>query len=164
MIIIGIDPGKQGGMAFMDEGRNCRTFPLPMIDRKVDVGALQEFILDNYQVFLSSILNRSILVYLEKQQVRGGQRGQALIGENYGRITAVLDLLKLVTKEIPSPTWKKALFPDQKTHGNKEISIQKCLEWGYELPTLRPKGKKLHDGIADAICIAMYGWYDQETP
>jgi len=30
------------------------------------------------------------------------------------------------------------------------------LEKGYKLPTLNPKGKKLHDGIADAICMAEF--------
>ena len=148
-------------MAFIDEVRNCQTFPLPIVDRKVDVGALQEIILEYFSG--GSTVTDLVLwrVYLEKQQIRGGQRGQALIGENYGRITAVLDLLRIPTKEVTSPVWKKALFPGKKTYKDKKISIEKCLEEGYTLPTLRPRGKILHDGIADAICIALYGWNDQ---
>jgi len=52
------------------------------------------------------------------------------------------------------------MFPDQKTNKDKDVAIKYCLEAGYELPTLRPKGKKLHDGVADSICIALYGLKD----
>ena len=161
MVIIGIDPGKTGGVALMNERRNCHTFPLPMVDNKVDVGALQEIILEYFSGRSTATDSTIWKAYLERQQLRSGNRGNMVIGENYGRITAVLDLLRIPTKEVSPHLWKKTLFPGQKTKGNKEISIKKCLEEGYQLPTLRPRGKILHDGIADAICIALYGWNDQ---
>lgn len=163
MIVIGIDPGKYGGIVFMDMGKNCKTFPLPLTGNRIDVGSLQELI---YETGLHdvSFWDRAAggnvewaIAYVEIQQVRHGNMGNLLIGENYGRILAVLELMDITIRLVRSQDWKKAMFPGQKTAGNKDISIQYCLDAGYELPTLRPKGKKLHDGIADAVCIALYG-------
>lgn len=160
MIVVGIDPGKQGGIAFMVRGKDCKAFPLPIVDRKVDVGKLQELIIENCTAM---DFGGHVYAFVEVQQIRSGNRGNLLIGENYGRITAMLDLLTYSTEEVHAWDWKKALFPGKKTKGNKEISIKRCLDEGYDLPTLKPAGKKLHDGIADAICIALYGLKKLET-
>jgi len=159
MIVVGIDPGKTGGIAFLEKGKNCEggLYKMPINVSKVDVGELQTIFLEHLST------GEEHQVYIEKQQVRARQRGGALIGENYGRIVAVLELLELTTIEVIPRVWKSTLFPDQVTAGNKEISIQKCINEGYDLPTLKPTGKKLHDGIADAICIALYGWKKLET-
>ena len=171
MIVTGIDPGKQGGIAFMDEGKNCLAYPLPQVNGKVDVGKLQELILEYYHSWLSkhhSWLSKHFTfeykAFIEIQQVRGGQKGQFGIAENYGRITAILDLLSIQIEEVRPVEWKGMLPPREEGETDKDVSIQYCLDLEYKLPTLKPKGKKLHDGIADAICIALYGWEQIEFP
>ena len=159
MVVIGIDPGKTGGIAFMDPSLNCQTFKMPIYpnSNRIDVGKLQEIFLE--KAFKTLLFGEKI-AYVERQQVRHGQRGGSIIGENYGRILTVLELLDISYKEVLPWTWKGWLFPGKKTDQNKKIAIEWCVDQGYELPTLRPKGKILHDGVADAICIAKYGWYD----
>lgn len=160
MIVVGIDPGKQGGIAFLEKGKNCvgGMYKMPLEGSKVDVGELQTIFLEHLSI------GEEHKIYIEKQQVRARQRGGALIGENYGRIMAVLELLELSIVEVIPKVWKSTLFPGQVTVGRKDISIQRCIDEGYILPTLTLRGKKLHDGIADAICIALYGWKKLETP
>jgi len=168
MIIIGIDPGMTGGITFMSEGKNCKSFPLPVEGKRVDVGKLQELI---YEVGFHEVnfWNRVAdgeaewaIAYVEVQQIRSGNRGNLLIGENYGRILAVLELMEITIRLTRSGDWKAEMFPGQKTNKDKDVAVQYCLDAGYELPTLRPKGKKLHDGVADSICIALYGLNDAE--
>jgi len=160
MVVIGIDPGKTGGIAFMNSESNCKAFPLPIEINRVDVGKLQEIILEQAQY--TPVRYKSV-AYIERQHVRAMQRGGILIGENYGRVLAVLDLLEIPYVEVLPYTWKGTLFPGVNTKGDKEITVKRCLDQGYKLPTLRPNGKKLHDGVADAICIAAYGWIHQDS-
>jgi hypothetical protein len=150
----------------MDKGENCKAFPLPVTGNRIEVGILQELIYEEgfhdvgFWERASGGEAEWATAYVEIQQIRSGNRGNLLIGENYGRILAVLEMMDITIRLVRSGDWKKALFPGQKTQGNKDISIQYCLQAGYELPTLRPKGKKLHDGVADSICIALYGLDD----
>ena len=168
MIIIGIDPGKYGGIAFMNKGENTRAFPLPTVDDRVDVGKLQEMIYEigyhevNFWGRAHGGEAEWAIAYVEVQQTRAGNKGNLLIGANYGRILAVLELMDISIREVTPRKWKGSLFPDQKTEGDKDVSIKYCVEAGYDLPSLRPRGKKLHDGVADAICIAVFGVKDAE--
>ena len=80
----------------MEEGRNCTTFPLPINEEgRVDVGKLQELILETFhKVYMKGpYTDNWAVMWIEQQQMRGRQRGQFLIGENYGRLTATFDLI-----------------------------------------------------------------------
>jgi Holliday junction resolvasome RuvABC endonuclease subunit len=159
---IGIDPGLHGGLAMLNKGLDIVTFhAMPVKDKDVDSNSMWDWLLELMMTIMASgTPAHEVRVFLEKQQIRSNQKGAMRIGANYGRIIAVLEFLDLDVTEVTPQAWKSSVLKnvDSKKTGEKNRSVAYCLEMEYELPTLNPNGKKLHDGIADAVCIALYGW------
>jgi Holliday junction resolvasome RuvABC endonuclease subunit len=147
MIILGIDPGKKGGLAFYNPYDDTFVYNCPMpLDSAgmVDVLQIQDLI----------ICNQASFAIIEKQQTRGNQRGNMVIGSNYGRLTAVIELCGLKYEEVRPKVWQKKLG----LNGDKQNTIDWCIRRGYAVPmTSNNKNARHHDGVADAIAIAVYG-------
>jgi hypothetical protein len=143
MMILGIDPGQSGGLAFIDfDSRQCHLYPMPLRGSRVDVYTLQDLI----------IQHAPQRAYLEAQRVKGNQRGQALIMLNQGRLEATLELCDVGYSLLDPKVWQKAI----NVSGDKNEHIDHAAAY-CQIPTLKPNGRKLHDGIADAVCIAVAG-------
>lgn len=147
MIILGIDPGKKGGLAFYfpHDKTFVETVKMPITkDGKVDVLQIQDKI----------ILNQVSVAYIEKQHTRGNQKGNMVIGSNYGRLTAVLDLCGVMYAEVTPKEWQNAVG----LNGDKAQTIEWCINRGYSVPmTSKNKNARHHDGVADAMAIALAG-------
>jgi hypothetical protein len=146
MMILGIDPGQSGGLAFIDfyaDGVLSSTlYPMPIRAGRVDVDAMQDLI----------IQHKPQRAYMEAQRAKSGQRGQALIMINQGRLEAVLELCGVGYNLLDPKVWQKAIGVSGSKAEHIEYAGQYC-----HIPTKFPKGRKLHDGIADAVCIAVAG-------
>lgn len=167
MKIVGIDPGKSGGLAIIENSNvNYSVMPLadadykPMtyreaqrLDRKLpksrkhfvkdlipDCLAIREFILQADEVFI------------EKQQVRVRQKGQLAVGANYGMIIGVCLAMGKYPRIITPRTWQKWVS----SHLPDEYDDTKDMSRAY----VHMNGiEEDHDGITDAICIGKYGKY-----
>ncbi len=153
MKILGIDPGKTGGLAIaeMYDGKwLINPYVLPVGGRWVDVCALQDFL----------IYHSPSHTFIEKQQIRGRQsaKGNMTIAGNYHRVLSVLELCGIEYAEVEPKTWQKAILPGITGRENLKLAaVTYAQGTGVHIPTLRPNGKILHDGCADAVCIANYG-------
>lgn len=147
--ILGIDPGKQGALVFL--GKEVKHYKMPLKDGKVDVGKVQSLI----------IFHNPSFVAIEQQYIMSRQRGAMATGENYGRLTATLDLCGVKFKEVQSRDWQKhfGLYGTGKRGKvKKQLHIEKCEELGYHVPPKSTRdGSSAHDGIADAYLVALYG-------
>ncbi len=153
MIILGIDPGKKGGLALLNATTGTIDLAVNMpinAAGMVDVCKVQQLIIEN----------DAHLAYIETQQTRGRQQGNLIIGTNYGRLTAVLELCGVTVVEVSPHEWQKALS----LNGDKNEHIQWCENNWHYVPFTSykkdgtPTAKATrHDGIADAICIAVAG-------
>ena len=145
-MIGGIDPGKQGGIAVGD-----KLYKMPINhDGEVDF------------FMLASILgtNKVKTVYIEKPWIQGMQAGALTIGSNYGIIVAAIQSIRAKKVYVRPKEWQKEIIPGVKGRENiKEATIKWCLDNKVKLPKLGKtnKGKKYHDGCADARCILEYG-------
>lgn len=148
MIILGIDPGVKGGLAFYaPSSDSVKSLPMPMYDGAVDVLKIQDLII-SHQVSAA---------YIEIQHVRGRQSGKGnyTIGKNYGRLTAVLDLCGILFVELTPQRWQKPLG----LNGDKLNTILWCDANHYHVPmTSNRRDARPHDGCSDAIAIAVAGW------
>lgn len=156
-MILGIDPGKEGGLAFID-GSNikARRMPINKQSKQIDVSEIQRLIIEN----------RVQAAAIEKQFVSGRQAGGLTIGANYGRLLAVLELCGVPYIEIKSDHWQPKIrqwlandhvaVPIAKTKKErKNLSRIYCQHMNYEIPILR--SGRVHDGCSDAVCIGVYG-------
>lgn len=157
-VIIGIDPGKNGGIAVIDENGiviNVIKMPETPQDLLSVISAYQKtpFIDDCRQ---------QVVCYLEKVGGMPGQGGNAMFtfGRSYGHIEMALLASKIPTHEVLPQRWQKhfslsgssitkSTSAEKREHKNKLKAKAQQLFPNVE--------KKITLATADALLIAEYG-------
>lgn len=143
-VSIGIDPGKTGAIAVMDDdGILC----------------LEQFNVDKYVDVLSyvgqSTSAKDIKVCLEKVGAMPGQGVVSMFnfGHNLGVIEGILSALRIPYQLVPPQTWKKEFS----LTGDKAKSIEVCKKL-FPWVDLRAteRSRKPSDGLAEALLMAEY--------
>lgn len=143
-VSIGIDPGKTGAIAVMDDdGILC----------------LEPFNVDKYVDVLSyvgrSTSAKDIKVCLEKVGAMPGQGVVSMFnfGHNLGVIEGILSALRIPYQLVPPQTWKKEFS----LTGDKAKSIEVCKKL-FPWVDLRAteRSRKPSDGLAEALLMAEY--------
>lgn len=143
-IIIGVDPGANGGIAWIDyNGKACvEKIPDTLQD-------LWELLCDITSYPKSSIDGRSYKAYIE-QVASSPQMGVVSafsFGRGYGNLEMALTAAGIPFERVRPQVWQKAL--GCMTKGDKNVSKSKAQE-------LFPDRKITH-ATADALLIAYYG-------
>ena len=138
-IYIGIDPGKNGGIAVIMNG-HIEAIRMPKIEYEIYEQLL------NYKQY-----GEIKICLLEKvhSMPNQGVRSTFTFGQHYGFLRGCLTSLKIPFDDISPSKWQRAL--GCLTKGNKKITKQKAQQ-------LYPVIKVTHY-IADAILIAHYAKY-----
>jgi len=154
MTIIGIDPGLNGGLAAIyDEGLpSVSVMPITGSGkgRELDLSTLAGWISDDVAK-----------VYVEKVHAmpKQGVSSTFKFGVGYGSVLGVCAALHIPVVLVTPQEWKKTILRGLSWKGNKAASIQYCQRRWPEVSLLATKqSRKPHDGKADALCIAEYGW------
>jgi len=134
---IGIDPGANGAIAWIDErGRAC-------------VEKMPDTLLDLWEIFRDVASNGDCKAYLE-QVASSPQMGVVSafsFGRGYGNLEMALTAAGIPFERVRPQVWQKAL--GCMTKGDKNITKRKAQE-------LFPDIKITH-ATADALLIAQYG-------
>lgn len=172
-LVLGIDPGHIGGICALDIDTNriVQTHSIPLKSAEVksrpNAKTLDE---DRLSTLLKLYKDSAVLCVIEKQRSRPGEGhvGAFSLGFGYGKIIGILSSLQIETRPLESKEWRKislhkhfqtlyaAIGDATYDLVDKDVSIEtaKALHPYFPMPTLNPKGKKLHDGIAEAILMA----------
>ena len=159
---IGIDPGLNGGLALIVDGKLVAYNIMPTV--KTQKGKKTKRVIDGPE-----IVNLIYWwMYRECQQCdcaiaviesvhampKQGVTSMFSFGEGYGRCLGVLDAMFCgMYEKVPPQTWKKIL----KTT-DKQGAIDYVKERFPGCSLIAPKCRTPHDGMADAICIADYAY------
>lgn len=155
MYYIGIDPGTSGAVAYYERGSFLEPFSDAWSHERVEtIGDTKIFDINSYMAYLPN--HPRVMVAIEQVIILSGQRSAALIGANYGVClsAAVSKYGERSVFQVHPSAWKMAVLGEGKH--TKEESIARAQELGFEIPTLRPKGKILNHNIAEAYLIAHY--------
>jgi len=170
MIIIGIDPGLEGGIAIYNTKLEFFSFHrMPVIDRKIDINSLK------------NILHRAEHIFIEEISIRSNQKGAIVTGMNAGRVDTIAELA-LRKERIPvyvkPQNWYKLFnLKVKKTslvglRGQARLdaleknkpSLKYCRENNIKIPkktvSKDDEGNSVvipADGCADALLILLYG-------
>jgi crossover junction endodeoxyribonuclease RuvC len=158
MKLIGIDPGKNGGLAFIEAGKLIEHIIMPTYEGKdekdhVDFVAVGRFMKKH----------NPEKVYIERVGAMPGQGVVSMFrfGWVTGGLHGVCGALELTVELVGPRQWQKALMGDE-THEKEDTIAYVMKEFpGVNLMATK-RSKKPHDGMSDAIAIAKYG-YDTET-
>lgn len=144
-IFIGIDPGKSGGIAYINtESGICCTEPYS--DKALIDLCRDESWRGNTE---------HIMCCLEKVGARPGQGVVSMFsfGQSVGYIKGVLEAFRIPYQEITPQKWKREFG----LNSDKAASAEVCRKLFPDVSLLAtPKCKKPHDGMAEALLMAEY--------
>lgn len=152
-IYVGIDPGANGGFAFIPHGDPPSAFPLTLPSL---VGFLRTFGADLEPV------RRDIHVGVELVHAMPGQGVTSMFsfGQRYGEVLGVLAAFGITPTLVPPQVWQAVMFKEMGADGVQLTTKQKSIMVAracFPSVDLTPPGKRtFHDGMADALCIAEY--------
>lgn len=143
--VMGIDPGLHGGIAIIRDG-NVSARPMPVIEG--DISGIR----------IWNMLDRVDLVIMEKVSAmpKQGVTSMFHFGVGYGMIQGLITASKIPLRLVTPQAWKKEILAG--TSKDKAAAIEYVTRVFPDV-NLIPDGKrKPQDGIADAVCIAEYGY------
>ncbi len=160
MIFIGVDPGKSGAIAIINNSMEIDIKPMPLIKGK---GARSEYDLVEIKncIDLEKCFG-ALFVTVEKQQpMPPGSLGGSLANYNRGCAsgwTWMLMALGISHQLVHPKTWQKAMLAGTSGTDTKQRSIiaAQRLFPGQSLKRTE-RCRKPDDGFSDALLICAYG-------
>ena len=154
MLIMGIDPGKKGGIAVIDENCKCLgAIEMPLIKNGENKGEIDSSFI--YTLISQYKVKNEIICYIEKAYIlhNQGLKSNLTYGMGYGELKGVIKASKIKYTEVHPTTWKSKLSLLKKGKvGACEMS--KMIFPDESVVTSRGR---LMDGKAEALLIAYYG-------
>jgi crossover junction endodeoxyribonuclease RuvC len=139
-IVVGIDPGRKGAVAFL----NTKTYEAHVYDMPEDERDLIPL--------FKTCLNEISLVAVERQQAfpRQGISSTFKLAKHYGTILGILKALGLSYEEVHPHRWQKRLLGNgkRKRKESKKLSLEKARALFPDVPIGRKHGR------SDALLIA----------
>ena len=152
MIILGIDPGLSGAMAFLDTDTGMIAVEdMPTVEVKRNNKLKREV---SPQLVAAIIIKRHVgAAYLEKVNAMAGQGVSSVFsfGRSAGIMEGVLAAFDIPTTLVTPQTWQKAMGVRDGKDGSRERAMQ-LFPASAELFQ-----RKKDDGRSDAALIAKYG-------
>ena len=156
MIHIGVDPGQAGGLAALRDSEVISNIVMPMAGKRVDFDVIATWLND-----LISLVKwpsgDDIVSCIEKVHTmpKQGVASSFKFGFSTGGVYGVFAAFQLPLHEVTPQLWKKTILYG--TPKDKDAAIEYVRRVYPTVDLLRtPRCKKLHDGMAEAICIAEY--------
>jgi len=152
-MIIGIDPGQTGALAFCDKGKIIAVVDMPIMARtygkgnQVDPYALATILLDNNA-------QRATYAMVEQVGAMPGQGGVSMFnfGQSVGIVLGVLGALQIPVHFVSPQRWKKSAgIINKEKDAARTVAIQQHPEVADMLT------RKKDIGRADAVLIARFG-------
>lgn len=152
-LILGVDSGLDGAFAWLHEGRIAGTRPTRhMLDaeRRLDFAVIR----DSTQLINTKHPGVPRLAAIEEPFApKGRERGVMGSWRRFGQLEALLWFLEYEVIGVQARRWQSALGL---TGDTKAASIAYAREHYPEVNLIPPRAKKEHDGLADAVCIAVW--------
>lgn len=147
MIIIGIDPGKSGGIASINAAGQASGDVMPIIGKDIDGHALAGM--------LTAAAPDLVIIEKVGAMPKQGVTSTFTFGTGYGRLLGVCEALGIPYRLVTPQAWKKTVLAG--TAKDKDAAIA-FVRRAFPMIDLTPGRKRVpHDGIADAACLAEYG-------
>lgn len=140
MVVVGIDPGQKGGIAWKKDG-TVKAVPMP--DGRHNI----------FKKLAEIVDGRTAIVAIESvhSMPKQGVSSTFKFGKGYGEILGILTALKVVIVEPTPQAWKKVVLDG--TAKDKEAAIIVAGNLFPDVNLIPPGCRKSHDGIADALLI-----------
>lgn len=149
--VIGIDPGQKGGIAIiplLGPRSHTEGHVMPLTaDKEID-----------WEKVADLLRPWSGIVYIEKvhSMPKQGVASTFKFGTNYGGLFGVCGAFKLPVRLVTPQKWKKRILATYEER-DKAAAIDRASRTFTTVNLVPPGCRKESDGIADALCIALFG-------
>lgn len=156
MIIIGIDPGKKGAAAVLD-------FRLGAVDARAVIARDRHSASDIAKALSDALWCKNldyVRAYIEDVHAmpKQGVKSMFTFGQEAGFWTGVLAGMGIEPIKIAPQKWQNATIKGMAGKTTKERSIRFAMAAFPSVQLCPTYNSKPHDGVADALCIAYYGY------
>lgn len=164
--IVGVDPGLNGGLAFVWESYpdinqiavSMECMPMPVIEttkgKKVRHEIDANRVVDILKAWKPDVVVVESVHAMPKQGVASSFR----FGVVFGQIRGILAGLGMGYVLVTPQAWMNKILAGYAKNGKGKASIQYVKQrWPNVNLLATPRSRVPHDGMADAICIAEYG-------
>ena len=156
-MICGIDPGANGGIAFLDKGKVVDLFIMPVSDGELDLSKLRKILSDP----------RPKHVYLEHvHAIYGCGAGSTFkFGRIFGKTEATVGVLGIPYTLVYPKKWQSLCHGglDRKMSAKERSLIAASNIFPGTDFRKSTRARKPHDGLVDAALIAYYGYENEKT-
>lgn len=158
MIFIGIDPGKKGGIARIDESDNTlETWAMPLIgDNEYDLRSIKDII----QSATQKASVNDVFGVIEKQHCMPGEGlpHTFTTGFGYGMLLGLFTALDVPYRIVTAKEWQKNLFKGLGYRMDTKVASILVAKRQFPHNDFRAteRSKKDSDGLTDAANICVY--------
>lgn len=147
--VIGIDPGKKGGIAFLDNEYPEYNFTtvMPMAGQELDMDEVRS-IIDNCEP-------RVVVIEKVASMPKQGVSSTFTFGKGYGQVLGICAAFRIPIELVLPQRWKNNVLAGTKK--DKDASIAYVRRVFPSLQIINERCREPHDGMTDALCIAEYG-------
>lgn len=153
---IGIDNGIQGAIVVIDQDQNIiEKHIMPVVGK-----TRKEYDIFKIVEILRHFVGREVLAILEKAQphFRDGSKQSFKTGFGYAVMQTTLITLRIPFEIVGPKIWQKEVFKGLDTKDTKVASILYCQrKYPKEDWRATERCTKMHDGLTDGTCMALYG-------
>lgn len=158
MKVVGIDPGKRGALVWLDDNGASGTLLMPLRgkdSKEVDGEAIAQWLLgvEPDLVVLERLGARNTFDRNGKPIRKPGNEFRLATG--YGVVTGAVQAMGLPLLRPLPMLWKPAVLGSRGT--DKQAAIDYCVAEHPGVDLSPGRLRVPHDGIADALCLAVYG-------
>ncbi len=158
MNIVGIDPGKNGGLSSFKDGELVEFIVMPTYLTEKVKGTKQKEMVDFIAVGKFIKKHNPNFVYIERVGAMPGNGGVSMFGFGFstGGLHGVCGALEIPVKIVGPRAWQKELMGED-THEKSDTINFVQFKWPDISLLATKRSKKPHDGLADAIAIGWFG-------
>ncbi|BBH53093.1 hypothetical protein [Fluviispira sanaruensis] len=155
--VVGIEPSAHGGLALL-YGKETKQELLAFscLSTASSGTCAKSFagVLRGFEQF-AGVKPSAVIEHPTQSNARHNS-GHLQQGINYGILIGVLQYFEYDFREIYPVSWTSKYFRGMDKNLKKERGILVASRLTKKENLILPRARKPHDGIADAICIAMY--------
>jgi hypothetical protein len=158
--IVGIDPGLNGGVAWITEDGGFEAYPTPVMK----IGSKSFYWAANmphrFRAYMED--GYDVTAYLEKAQAmpKQGVSSTFRTGEGFGLWQGILSALGISLIIVTPQRWQKKVLAGLQG-STKDRSAIAATRLFPDVSFVAEGCRKIHDGMTDAACIARYGWLEE---
>ncbi len=149
MRVLGLDPGLAGGWAVLD-GDDMGGEPMPLAGEFYDCGTLRALVALGF--------GTPDLVVIERvgAMPKQGLSSTFKFGRGYGQLIGMCQTLAWPYILVTPQEWKAKVLAGTAKDKAAAVAFAAARYPGIQL--VQPRCRVPHDGVADAVCIAHYGF------